>query len=128
MENHRRHAYYPRKSSARIYRDVLFTLSNPQTVVATADANGNWVYTTATPLESGTHNVIVSATDPTTGKQLTSTSTFVVASGANETATQSAMPISGDISTTYIILILGSLLLLGGLFYPTTTRAYGKYS
>ncbi|MEK7591967.1 MAG: Ig-like domain-containing protein [Patescibacteria group bacterium] len=102
--------------------------SNPQTVVVTADANGNWVYTTATPLESGTHNVIVSATDPTTGKQLTSTSTFVVASGANETATQSAMPISGDISTTYIILILGSLLLLGGLFYPTTTRAYGKYS
>jgi cobalamin biosynthesis Mg chelatase CobN len=102
--------------------------STPQTVVVTADANGNWVYTTATPLESGTHNVIVSAQDPKTGKQLTSTSSFIVASGANEAATQSAMPISGDASPAYIILILGAVLLLGGLFYPTTTRAYGKYT
>lgn len=99
--------------------------STPQTVVVTADANGNWVYTPTTALDSGTHNVIVSAQDPKTGKQLTSTTSFVVASGGGSVSTQSAMPISGDASTTYGIIILGSILILAGLLYPTTRRAYG---
>ena len=85
--------------------------SNPQTVVVTADANGNWVYTTTPPLESGTH-VHRFRYRSNNGKTTDLNIDICRRIRANETATQSAMPISGDISTTYIILILGSLLLL----------------
>jgi len=86
------------------------------TATVTADANGNWVYTPTTPLDPGFHSIVASAqTAP--GTTQTSTTSFVVASGGGteETgASISAIPISGNIETTMLLLYVGILLLTSG--------------
>lgn len=85
------------------------------TVTVTADTNGNWVYTPTTPLDPGLHSVVASAQDAT-GTTQTSTTTFVVAAGGGAAAPESAVPISGSVETTILLLGLGVLLLASGVF------------
>lgn len=84
------------------------------TVTVTADASGNWVYTPTTPLDPGPHSVVASAQDAG-GTTQTSTATFIVA-GAETGATESAVPISGNIETTLLLMSLGIILILSGAF------------
>ncbi len=86
------------------------------TVTVTADNNGNWKYAPTTLLDPGPHSIVASAQDAT-GTTQTATTTFVVASGAGADATGatvSAIPISGTIETTLLLLSLGVLLILTG--------------
>ena len=85
------------------------------TVTVTTDANGNWVYTPTTPLDPGPHSVVASAQDAT-GTTETSTITFVVAGAGEAAAPESAVPISGSIETTILLLGLGLLLISSGVF------------
>ena len=83
--------------------------STPKTTTVTADTNGNWSYTPDTALESGPHNIVVSATGQT-GVTQTATSAFVVAS-----STESAIPVSGTVETTLFLLFVGvTFIVLGG--------------
>ncbi|MBI5449226.1 hypothetical protein HY948_02805 [Candidatus Gottesmanbacteria bacterium] len=100
---------------------TITVYSTPQTITVVADASGNWSYTPLNPLDSGPHNVVASTVDPKTGKTITSTSNFIVASGS-KTATQSAIPISGNISMTLVILITGALFLTTGIIIPMSQR------
>lgn len=92
---------------------TLTIYSTPQTIVVTADANGNWTYTSTTPLPDGPHSIVASSQDAS-GQTKTATISFVVTSSA----TQSAIPVSGDVSTTYLLVAIGTLLLLAGLAVP----------
>ncbi len=86
------------------------------TVTVTTDANGQWVYTPTAPLDPGLHSVVASAQDEK-GTTQTATTTFVVASGAGAevtNATVSAVPVSGTIETTLLLLSLGVLLIATG--------------
>jgi len=85
------------------------------TVTVTTDANGNWVYTPTTPLDPGPHSVVASAQDAT-GTTETSTITFVVAGAGEAAAPESAVPISGNVETTILLLGLGVLLMASGVF------------
>ncbi len=85
------------------------------TVTVTADANGNWVYTPTTPLDSGPHSVVASTQDAA-GSTQTATTTFVVAGATGAGATESAVPISGNIQTTLLIIGLGIIFILSGVF------------
>ncbi len=85
------------------------------TVTVTADASGNWKYTPTTPLDPGPHSVVASAQDAA-GTTQTSTTTFVVAGAGEAGATESAVPISGNIETTLLLMGLGLLLILSGTF------------
>ncbi|MCL4360258.1 Ig-like domain-containing protein [Patescibacteria group bacterium] len=97
---------------------TLTIYSTPQTVVLTADSNGNWSYTPAAPLADGPHNVVASATD-TGGTTQTASAAFVVASGGStEIATQSAIPVTGTIDLTYAALAVGAVFILSGLIIP----------
>lgn len=87
------------------------------TVTVTADANGNWVYTPTTPLDPGPHSVVASAQDAS-GTTETSTTTFVVASGGEAGSSESAVPISGSIQTTLLLLSLGIVLIASGILLP----------
>lgn len=92
---------------------TIVIYSEPQTVVVIADSNGNWSYTPDTSLADGPHNIVVSASD-SNGTTQTATTSFVIASGATS-ALQSAIPIAGTVSTTYIVLIAGLVALGSGL-------------
>lgn len=94
--------------------------STPQTVVVTADANGNWVYTTTTPLDPGPHSVVATATDPT-GATQTTTSSFVVAGGTG-IATQSAQPATGAIDVTFLLIAVAVLFVGAGALVPVFIR------
>lgn len=99
---------------------TLTIYSTPQTVVVTADANGNWIYTPVTALDPGPHSVVATATDPTGGTQ-TATTTFVVATGT-ESATQSAQPVSGTAEITYVLIALAILFVASGIVIPVVIR------
>lgn len=94
--------------------------STPHTVTVVADANGNWSYTPDTPLESGPHNIVASTTDGR-GQTQTTTTAFVVASSdkAIGGATASAIPVSGTIETTLLLLFIGSVFVAIGFSLPT---------
>ncbi len=94
--------------------------STPQTVTVKADINGNWSYTPVTALTDGPHSVVVSAPD-SGGTTKTATTQFVVAAGgssASESATiiptAQPIPTSGTVSWTFVLLILGLFIFLGG--------------
>lgn len=99
---------------------TLTIYSTPQTVTITADSNGNWTYTPTTPLESGPHNIVASVTDQT-GVTETATSAFVVASSGQKAqgATESAIPVSGNIEMTLVLLFIGGLFLGFGIIRPS---------
>jgi hypothetical protein len=105
--------------------NVTLTIqSEPQTVTVTADASGNWSYTPTIPLETGTHSVVAQTVDPLTGEAQSVSSSFVVAGGAEavEPTTQSAIPVSGSIYTTMILLFAGVLLIFAGALTPIVIR------
>lgn len=95
--------------------------SSPQTCVATADSNGLWSCTPTSPLEAGPHNVVATAVTAG-GATQTATTSFVVASDSQESGSQSAIPVSGDASTTFILITIGTLLFLSGLAIPAVIR------
>lgn len=96
---------------------TLTIYSTPRTVTVTADSSGNWSYTPDTPLESGPHNVVASVTDQS-GQTQTATTAFVVASSENVGggATESAIPVSGTVETTLLLILLGCVFVTTGIF------------
>lgn len=97
--------------------------STPITVTVTADANGNWVYTPTTSLGPGPHNIVASAKDPVSGTNQTASSSFVVAgTSGSSSATQSAIPVSGTIETTLLLLAIGIVVMMAGAFVPIFVR------
>lgn len=95
--------------------------SAPQTGTTTADTSGNWSFTPATALAAGSHQVVVTATNTTTGASQTTSSTFIV-QGSSSTSTASAVPVTGIMDNTYILIALASLLLLTGMAVPFVLR------
>lgn len=93
------------------------------TATVIADANGNWTYTVAEPLEEGPHTINVAAQNPTTGAATTATLAFVVATGTANGASGSAVPVSGAVENTIIFLGVGLLFILLGLAVPVLGRA-----
>lgn len=93
--------------------------SDPVTVTVTTDANGNWRYTVADPLPAGPHTIVVAALDPITNVTKTATLAFVVADGTENSASGSAMPISGTTENTMILLFIGIVCILIGALIPT---------
>ncbi len=100
---------------------TLTIYSTPQTVVVTADANGNWVYTPTTPLDAGPHNVVATATT-LSGATQTSTTSFVVAGAGSAGATESAQPVAGAMEVTYILIALAMVLIASGIMVPVVIR------
>ncbi len=92
------------------------------TATVTADANGNWTYTIPNALETGPHTVVVAAQNPTTGQTETATLAFVVSNGTENGASGSAMPASGSVEPTILLLALGMILLLSGALAPVLIR------
>ncbi len=91
--------------------------STEQTVVVTADANGNWSYTPTNELEPGPHNVVASILTAT-GTTQASSSAFIVAGAGEAGASQSGIPISGNAETTILVIGLGLLFILSGVLVP----------
>ena len=93
----------------------------------TADTKGNWETTPPKALSSGTYTVVVTALNPTTGTTETSSTTFSIGGGIGglsseeglETATGDALPESGSMETTLILLFIGSTLVVLGAFSLT---------
>ncbi|MBI5018992.1 hypothetical protein HZB58_01840 [Candidatus Gottesmanbacteria bacterium] len=101
---------------------TITVYSDPITVTVTADANGNWTYTLADELEAGPHTIVVAAQDPTTGQSHTATLAFVVATGSENGASGSAIPVSGTTENTILLLTLGMLFILIGSAVPLLRR------
>ncbi len=97
---------------------TITVYSDPITVTVTSDANGNWTYTLAEPLESGPHTVVVAAQDPATGVSHTATLAFVVSTGNENGASGSAIPVSGTTENTWLLLGLGMLFIIAGSAAP----------
>lgn len=93
---------------------TLTIYSTPQTVTVTADANGDWVYTPDTPLQSGAHNVVASVTDQN-GQTQTATSAFIVASATLE---GDPVPVSGTAETTILLVMIGIAFIIVGIIIP----------
>ncbi len=98
--------------------------SDPITVTVEADANGNWEYTLEEPLESGPHTIVVAAQDPGTGESHTATLAFVVASGNDNGASGSAVPVSGAVENTLFLLGIGMLFMVAGALLPMAKRSH----
>lgn len=101
---------------------TITVYSDPITVTVVADANGNWNYTLGQPLASGPHTIVVAAQDPNTGTSNTATLAFVVATGDENGASGSAVPVSGTTENTIILLGLGMLFILTGSIVPHLRR------
>lgn len=93
--------------------------SDPITVTVLADANGNWSYSVPTPLGSGPHTIVVAALDPTTNQTNTATLAFVISDGTENGASGSAMPVSGAVENTGILLLIGIFFIFIGTMIPT---------
>ena len=91
--------------------------SEPRTVVVTVDANGNWTYTPEEGLEPGPHTVTAMVSDATTGTTSTASVPFVLGS-----ASESAIPISGNFEVTIALVALGALFMLTGILVPVVIR------
>ena len=106
---------------------IVIHSKTPQTSVVTADTKGNWETTPPKALSSGTYTVVVTALNPTTGTTETSSTTFSIGGGIGglsseeglETATGDALPESGSMETTLILLFIGSTLVVLGAFSLT---------
>lgn len=98
--------------------------SDPITVTVKANSNGIWTYTPTTPLADGTHTIVASALDPSTGKTQTASTAFIVASGGSGSSSISATPVAGTTETTFILVSVGAFIFLTGFFF----RSYDKLS
>jgi hypothetical protein len=92
--------------------------SDPITVTVTADENGDWSYTLTEPLTSGPHTIVAAAKDPNTGQSHTATLAFVVATGDENGASGSAVPVSGAVENTLILLAVGMFFIVTGSLIP----------
>ena len=103
---------------------VTIAVYSTQQITATvvADANGNWSYTIPQALEAGPHTVVVAAQNPSSGQTETATIGFVVSNGTENGASGSAIPVTGSVEPTFILLGLGILLLLGGFSVPIFSK------
>ena len=97
---------------------IVIHSSDEITTSVTADENGNWTYTLVQPLSAGPHTLVVAATDPQTSKSYTATVAFVVSSGNENGASDSAMPVSGTYETTVLLLVIGVLFIITGSILP----------
>lgn len=102
---------------------TITVYSDPITVTVTADANGDWTYTLAQPLASGPHTIVAAVQDPNTGTSHTATLAFVVATGNENGASGSAVPVSGSVENTIVLLSLGMLFIFAGSMIPLLRRA-----
>jgi hypothetical protein len=91
--------------------------SEPRTVIVTVDANGNWTYTPEVGLEPGPHTVTATVSDATTGQTSTTSVPFVLGS-----ASESAIPISGNFEVTLVLIALGAFFMLSGIVIPIVIR------
>lgn len=91
---------------------TLTIFSPPETFTTTANSLGQWSYTPTTPLTTGPHSLTVT-TDGTNPQ--TTSRTFIVGSAAQSNGAQSAIPESGNVSTTIIIISVALFLLTTGL-------------
>ena len=97
---------------------TITVYSDPITVTVTADANGNWSYQLPQALAQGPHTIVVAAQDPQSGQTKTATLAFVVASGSQNGASGSAMPVTGAVENTLFLLGLGALFIVVGMILP----------
>lgn len=112
------------KGKAPAGTTVTITIySDPITVTVTTDTSGNWSYTLTEPLASGPHTIVVAAQDPATGQSKTATLAFVVATGNENGASGSAVPVSGAVENTLILLFIGAVFIITGSFIPIVGRA-----
>ena len=88
---------------------IIIHSTNPQTVTVTADANGNYTYTPISCFDTGPHTVTVSILNAD-GTTATTTTSIIVATGS----AAAAIPATGSIEYTYIILGIGLILLVTG--------------
>ncbi len=91
--------------------------SAPQTGTTTTDSSGNWSFTPQTALTTGSHQLVVTATDTTTGASQTTSTTFIIQSSTS-TSTSSAVPVTGIMDNTYLLIALASILLIAGISIP----------
>jgi hypothetical protein len=95
--------------------------STPRTITVTSDANGNWTYTPTSPLESGSHTINVSAVNPNGG--VLSANTTLSVSARSDSAAGSAVPVTGNIPTSIILVVLISIgMIVTGIILPLSTR------
>lgn len=99
---------------------TLTIYSQPYTVVVTADEEGNWTYTPQEDMETGPHTIVATASNPDTGQTQTTTVPFVISAGGS--ASESSMPVAGDIYTTIALLGIGVLFIIVGVFTPAIIR------
>ncbi len=92
--------------------------STPITAVVTVDENGDWTYTPENPLESGQHNIVVSAEDTETGETYNTTGSFIIASGVGGTNPDKPIPIAGSVETTILLITLSIFLITTGIVLP----------
>lgn len=95
---------------------TLSIYSDPITITVKANSQGIWSYTPTTPLTDGTHTIVASALDPSSGKTQTASTAFVVASGGSGSSSISATPVAGTTEVTLLLVGIGILFFLSGLF------------
>lgn len=89
--------------------------SDPQTCVAVADADGNYSCVPDQPLDPGPHEVTASVQTASGSTEIATDSFVVVGSGTGGgTSTQEAMPVSGSIENTVLLITLALILLGSG--------------
>ncbi len=101
---------------------IVIHSSEQITATVTADANGNWTYTVTQPISSGPHTIVVAAKDPTTNQTNTATIAFVVASGSENGSSGDAIPATGAVENTFLLLGLGVIFIFAGSFIPLLHR------
>lgn len=85
------------------------------TCVAIADSSGNYTCTPDQPLSPGPHSVTASIQTASGSTQIATDNFVVVGTGTGGgTSTQTAMPVSGSIETTIVMIVLGLILLSSG--------------
>lgn len=88
--------------------------SDPQTCIAVADENGIATCIPETALDIGPHDITASIQNDSGGTDVASDSFVVVAAGESGASSESAMPISGSVETTILLIAVGVLLLGSG--------------
>jgi hypothetical protein len=85
--------------------------SEPRTAVVYADSNGNWSYIPEDELESGPHDLVVTAQAPN-GTSASATTSFVIAGGAGgNVEAENGVPIAGETQATTTAMLFGAMLL-----------------
>ncbi|MFH0863557.1 MAG: Ig-like domain-containing protein [Candidatus Gottesmanbacteria bacterium] len=107
----------PTISGTTVPKATITISINSPTVAATvtADNSGNWSYTPTTSLGNGSHTVVITAKDPTTGQTTTKTSSFIIAAANNSVATMASQIVTGNSWPTVFLAIFGLMLLVIGL-------------